>query len=77
MEKTETPVSMEEELVRLIKRAVDERVHEHGVILFDVEKANDLAVELGLDVSCVKAVMEELNRLLEEKFRDRRRDNLP
>jgi hypothetical protein len=77
MEKTETSMSMEEELVRLIKRVVDERVHDHGVILFDVEKANDLAVELGLDVSCVKAVIQELNRLLEEKFRDRKRDNLP
>lgn len=68
MEKIEKPMSMEEELVRLIKRVVDERVHDHGVILFDVEKANSLAVELGLDVSCVKAVIEELNRLLEGKI---------
>jgi hypothetical protein len=68
---------MEEEVLQMIKKIVDTRVGDHGVILFDVEKANDLAVEMGLDVSCVKSIFEEINKMLEEKFRERARNNLP
>ncbi len=68
---------VEEEIVRLIKRIIDERVGSHGVILLNVEKANELAVEMGLDAGCVKSVFESLNRMLEEKFRSRKSDVIP
>ena len=68
---------MEEEVVRLIKRIVDERIKEGKVHFFDVEKANELAIEMGLDVACVKSVIEELNRLLEDKLRAMKADNIP
>ena len=68
---------IEEEIVRLIKKVVDERVSRHGVILLNVEKANEMAVEMGLDAGCVKSVFEALNRMLEDKFKSKQIDNIP
>jgi len=70
-------MEMEREILQLIKRIIRERVDEHGVILFDVEKVNELAVEMGLDVSCVRRIFEEINKILEEKFREKSRSYLP
>ncbi len=68
---------MEEELLRLIKRIVDERVDDHGVILFDLDRVRSLAVEMGLDVSFVRTIFENLNKMLEEKFKERKSGNIP
>ncbi len=68
---------IEEEIVKLIKKVIDERVDEHGVILLNVEKANEMAVEMGLDVGCVKSVFDAINKMLEEKFKSKRTDVIP
>ncbi len=70
-------LTMEEEIVRMIKRLLDERVSQHGVLLLNTSKAASIAVEMGLDAGCIKEVFDAINRMLEEKFKSRQMDNIP
>lgn len=69
---------MEEEFLKLLKKAVDERVERSGVKLFDLVRVNSLALEMGLDVGRVKRIFQEINGMLEDRLAELRgEDNLP
>ena len=69
---------MEEEFLRLLKRAVEERVERSGAKLFDLVRINSLALEMGLDVGRVKRIFQEINGMLEDRLAELRgEDNLP
>ncbi|MET1124127.1 MAG: hypothetical protein ABWW66_02535 [Archaeoglobaceae archaeon] len=64
-------MGLEEEVVLLIKRALSERIAADGVRFLDVHRANEFAVEMGIDASCVKPVIETINSVLEAKWKSR------
>jgi hypothetical protein len=69
---------MEEEFLRLLRRALDERVDRGGARLFDLIYVNSLALEMGLDVGRVKRIFQEINGMLEDRLAELRgEDNLP
>ncbi len=69
---------MEEEFLRLLKKALDERVERSGAKLFDLVQVNSLALEMGLDVGRVKRIFQEINGMLEDRLAELRgEDNLP
>ncbi|MCS7121428.1 MAG: hypothetical protein NZ895_02360 [Archaeoglobaceae archaeon] len=61
---------MEEEVVNLIKKIIEER-GKRELKLLDIQKASAIAVEKGLDASCVRQVIEEINKMLENKFKSK------
>jgi replicative superfamily II helicase len=61
--------SDEEKIVKYIKKLIDERVSKEGINLLDLRKANDVASELGLDLRSVKVIFDELNRMLDERYK--------
>jgi phosphotransacetylase len=61
--------SDEERIVKYIKKLIDERVSKEGVVLLDLRRANDVASELGLDLRSIKVIFDELNRMLDERFK--------
>lgn len=56
--------------MEFIERIVKERCGEE-LRLLDVQKASTLAIERGIDASCVIQVVEEINKMLEKKFKSR------
>ncbi|AGK60993.1 hypothetical protein Asulf_00989 [Archaeoglobus sulfaticallidus PM70-1] len=61
--------SDEERIVRYIKKLIDERVSKDGINLLDLRKANDVASELGLDLDGIKKIFDELNRMLDKRYK--------
>ena len=61
--------SDEEKIVKYIKKLIDERVSKEGIVLLDLRKANDVASELGLDLKGIKIIFDELNRMLDERYK--------
>ena len=61
--------SDEEKIVKYIKKLIDERVSKEGIVLLDLRKANDVASELGLDLRSIKVIFDELNRMLDERYK--------
>ncbi len=59
----------EEKIVKYIKKLLDDRVSKEGITFLDLRKANDIASELGLDLKSIKVIFDELNRMLDERYK--------
>ncbi len=68
-------MSVEEELINFLNKIV-ERVKKGELKLLDLKMINDLAVEHGLDVGNVSKIANELNKLIEDKYREVYGDSL-
>jgi len=68
-------MSIEEELINFLNKIV-ERVKKGELKLLDLKKINDLAVEHGLDVGNVSKIANELNKLIEDKYKEVYGDSL-
>ncbi len=61
--------SDEEKIVKYIKKLIDDRVSKEGITFLDLRKANDVASELGLDLGSIKVIFDELNKMLDERYK--------
>ncbi len=61
--------SDEEKIVRYIKKLIDERVSKDGIALLDLMKVNDAASELGLDLEHIRNIVDELNKMLQDRYK--------